>query len=289
MTSLVEELQREALNSSTPIPVLLRKVKLVASKLQLADVGDWVDGELNGYSGEVPDYRVRSGDVRWWNPYHGWLPVSGSEIVMERLREKRVGESVSALEAFSNSADDAFHIPVSHDLAARLFKDELLGTPKVAVFFGRNVFTDILDQVRTRVLEWALTLERAGIMGDGISFSPVEKAKAESVTISIGSMQGNFLAGDVTGHNARANLGSTDNSTNVVGDTLSQLSQAIGEKVANAQERDALLAAVDEMKGAKGKSSFAAGYQKLVAAAADHMTVITPFLPALAAAMANTG
>jgi len=209
---------------------------------------------------------------------------------MAKISEKRVGESVSALEALAASGDDTFHIPLSDDLAAMLLKIDFFGTPKMAVFFDKNVFTDILDQVRTRVLEWALELEQAGIVGEGVSFSPAEKARAEQVNINIHTMNGgNFLAGDVSGPNARANLGSTDNSTNNIGDTLTQLSEAIQSDVGNATDRDAMLEAVRDMRSAKEKGSFAAGYHKLISSAADHMAVLTPFLPALATAMASAG
>lgn len=287
MSSLVEELQRDALDPQTSIPGLLRKVKLVAAKLRLEGMGEWVDAELNGYAREVPSYRIKRGDVRWWNPYHGWLPVQGAEVIMSRLSEKRVGESVSALEALAGSPDDSFHIPVSHDIAVKLLKIEFIGTPKVAVFFHKNVFTDILDQVRTRVLEWALELEKAGIVGEGVSFSPAEKERAADVNISIGTMSGNLMAGDVSGPNARANMGSTDNSTNNIGDTLTQLGKAIEAGVESAADRQAMLQAVQDMRRATDKGTFVSGYQKLIATAANHMTVLAPFLPALATALAG--
>ena len=37
----------------------------------------------------------------------------------------------------------------------------------------------ILDAVRNAVLKWSLTLEAEGIIGEGMSFSPVEREKAQ--------------------------------------------------------------------------------------------------------------
>lgn len=48
-----------------------------------------------------------------------------------------------------------------------------------------------------------------------------------------------------------------------------------------------MLAAVESMAQANGKTSFAEGYQKLIAAAANHIQLLSPFLPGLAAAMAG--
>jgi hypothetical protein len=206
---------------------------------------------------------------------------------MRLLSEKRVGESVSALEDLAASTDHSFHIPVPHDLAARLLNDPILGTPKVAVFFNKNVFPHILDQVRTRVLDWALELEQAGIMGEGVNFSRAEKEKAAGVNISIGTMSGNLLAGDVNGPNARANLGSTDRSTNVVGDVFGELKAAIKDGVAEEVERENMLRTVDNMAQSKGTPRFLESYQKFIAAAANHMQLIQPFLPTITGLMAG--
>lgn len=88
----------------------------------------------------------------------------------------------------------------------------------------------------------------------------------------------------LSGSNSRVNIGSIDNSTNVVVDksVLSSLREAINTHVADDGERSALLAAVTEMEGAEDKTKLGIAYQKLIASAADHMTVLTPFLPALA-------
>jgi len=42
----------------------------------------------------------------------------------------------------------------------------------------RNRLIGILDTVRTTILEWSLKLEEDGIIGEGMSFSPQEKAMA---------------------------------------------------------------------------------------------------------------
>ena len=59
MTSLVEELQRDALDSSVSVLDLLRKALVVATKLNIDEFKEWIELELKGYSGQetVPDYR----------------------------------------------------------------------------------------------------------------------------------------------------------------------------------------------------------------------------------------
>ena len=49
----------------------------------------------------------------------------------------------------------------------------------------------------------------------------------------------------------------------------------------DAQERQDLLLKVDALERAKGKKTFLTAYQAFVAAAANHMTLIGPFVPQL--------
>ena len=78
MPSLVEELQRGALDSAVDVTGLLRKAYAVATKLKLPQFKSWCEFELNGYpkGQDVPPYRISQGTLRAWNPYNGrWIPV----------------------------------------------------------------------------------------------------------------------------------------------------------------------------------------------------------------------
>lgn len=88
----------------------------------------------------------------------------------------------------------------------------------------------------------------------------------------------------VSGPNARVNVGSMDNSTNVVAEAavFGDLAMAIRNGVADQAERDKLLSAVEAMKQAHSGGGFLAAYQRFMSVAADHFGVIGPFLPALA-------
>lgn len=87
----------------------------------------------------------------------------------------------------------------------------------------------------------------------------------------------------VSGTNSRVNIGSTDRSINVNVDqsVMSNLRHAITDRVQDAEERAALLSAVAEMEKAEDGTALGAAYQRLIASAANHMSVIAPFLPAL--------
>jgi hypothetical protein len=85
------------------------------------------------------------------------------------------------------------------------------------------------------------------------------------------------------GSNARVNIGSTDNSTNVVhqGVPFSELRKAIESGVSDGVERTAILQRLSDVEAATDRDSGAKKYQAFIAAAANHMTLIGPYLPAL--------
>jgi len=91
---------------------------------------------------------------------------------------------------------------------------------------------------------------------------------------------------NITGPNARVNINSTDLSANVVNissETLFvELRKVLSDGIADHNRLSALLARVADLEAKRGKPTFLASYRAFMAAAADHMTLLAPFLPALA-------
>ncbi|HEV2197156.1 MAG TPA: hypothetical protein VGR55_16345 [Candidatus Acidoferrum sp.] len=89
----------------------------------------------------------------------------------------------------------------------------------------------------------------------------------------------------VYGHNPRWNFNSKDNSVNTVTLTneqlFSQLKQRIVAEVPQGEELTALLGRIDALEHAQNTPSFGQRYTEFIAAAANHMTLIAPFIPAL--------
>lgn len=101
---------------------------------------------------------------------------------------------------------------------------------------------------------------------------------------SFAHQTGGYLV-NVSGANARVNIGSTDNSTNIVqtGNIFADMRQAIDAKVADPTRKAEIIAAINEAEAAKGSSGFLQAYQKVIGIAADHLGLLSPFLPALTA------
>jgi hypothetical protein len=93
----------------------------------------------------------------------------------------------------------------------------------------------------------------------------------------------------VSGQNARLNVGSIDNSSNVV--TSSQMTvfedarSAISARI-DGDAKTALLAKLDELQRAVNTPSYSSRYREFMKSAADHVTVLGPIVAALAAFLA---
>ena len=86
------------------------------------------------------------------------------------------------------------------------------------------------------------------------------------------------------GDNSRVNINSTDASTNVVNASSDEIFIQLEEAARTVQGRNAQALLIEEicrMRTAQNATDFTAKYKNFIAAAANHMTVFAPFLPAL--------
>lgn len=90
---------------------------------------------------------------------------------------------------------------------------------------------------------------------------------------------------NIHGANSRVNIGSTDNSSNVVNinsdNVFNEIRMAINNGSLPQERASDLLKLVDDMDDAKGSPSFVEKYKKFIEVAANHMSVVAPFIPAL--------
>ena len=97
MTSLIDELQRDAADTAAPVSALLRKALIVATKLEVSDIPAWIDKELSGYadSDALPSCRVVHGTVRAQS-LRGWLPVQfPTGELQDTITKKHIYDSIA--------------------------------------------------------------------------------------------------------------------------------------------------------------------------------------------------
>jgi hypothetical protein len=175
--TLIGEIQELASDSTTSLPDLLRKTKILARRLQSPLLEDWVDHELKGYSDsdELPPYRVIQ--TQSMGSFAGLRGTHRSEINTNLLPDKPGWREMATTVSLP--------LPVAyyqHFLESPPAEDASLGSPwpVSAVtwaqhhiqFFTepwvlqsawrvvtRSDFAALLDTIRTRILDFALDLE----------------------------------------------------------------------------------------------------------------------------------
>lgn len=196
MDSIIRQLQAEALDSQVGVSDLLRKAKVVAVKLDLKDFLIWIENELNGYTTkiqeELPSYRMVSGETKGWNPYHGWVPVLFEDVESQRLLSRRgVSQPIGELDDIMKSpGKDPLFMDFNPEAKNAIMKGVGVHTD-IKFMLGRNSVAGILDAVRNTILDWSLKLEKEGILGEGLSFSQIEREKAQDpgVVYKIGNIE----------------------------------------------------------------------------------------------------
>lgn len=187
MSSIVIELQRDALNGDFRVSDLLRKALVVATKLKMTDFQSWINSELNGYTKGLPEYRFISGQPQAWNPVlRAWIPVVMDDPDETNLLSSMpCGQSVAEIEkilAQGSGGTLLMHYP-------RTVEKDLMNNFEIplrpALIVQRSSLTGILDRVRNIILQWALKLEEDGILGEEITFTTEERDKASNLSHNI--------------------------------------------------------------------------------------------------------
>ena len=185
MDSIVSQLQSDALDTRQDTGMLLRKAYLVSKKLGLFGFERWVSSELNGYEAndKLPVYRNIKGTMKFNNPYHGWCPVLFDRNDFEQsVTVVPLRDSIPKILDLISRKGNAV-IPISPEMMALITTDPIQAIFEHAIILDNSSLVNIVELVRTKILEWAIVLEMKGIVGDGLSFSKDEIKSAEDPKI----------------------------------------------------------------------------------------------------------
>ena len=184
---IVRKLQADAINQDISVSSLLRTAKVIATKLDLENALVWIDRELDGClslpTEELPPYRQLTGDVEGYNPYHGWQAIHFQNPEHARAFSKApIGISIGAIEEdLKGGRTGHFQFTISPETKSQLV-NALEYPADVRLRLGYGAVYNIVDAVRNLVLNWCLELEKAGIVGDDMEFSPDDKREAAPIT-----------------------------------------------------------------------------------------------------------
>jgi hypothetical protein len=172
--TLLREIQDAAVSSEVPITDLLRKCKILATRLGNEEFRAWVDHELNGYPSDdsLPDYRIL--EVQSKGHFSGVAgsslrnaPIPPSNIPKEFRHIATTAhcrEPISAyVELLRGDRKSDFQSPWPTDLvkhvATKIY--EHMSCLSAWREIPRGGIVAIVDTVRNRVLNFALEIEAA--------------------------------------------------------------------------------------------------------------------------------
>lgn len=184
---IIQELQAEIINPDADINNVLRKALLVSHKLQLKEFEKWIKNELNGYTDtdDLPIFRKNiKGKLKFFNPYRGWCPVQFETAKYEEFMTTRcITQSVPQLLSLIRDSKGFLSMKLPPEIVRSLWKDSFIPEMETCLIFDKSVFVNIIEQVKTNLLDWVLLLEDQGISGDSVNFSISEKEKVKNSKI----------------------------------------------------------------------------------------------------------
>lgn len=168
---IVIQLQSDCLDAAVPISTLLRKAKLVASKLALGQTEGWLESELNGYKcalKELPAYRIGVGQPKFFNPVHGWLDIVLTDShTRDMVSTAYLPQAIAELEHLAGESGNfvifGFIPPINDFLHNQLNVQFNCG-----LHVSKTVLVAAVEGVKNVVLDWAVQLESKGIVGEGL-------------------------------------------------------------------------------------------------------------------------
>lgn len=227
MPALVPELVNMASDPAVSTADLLRRALVVARRLDVPELVEWISSELSGYRADVPDYRKLRGTLKAHNPIRGYVPLLMSSAEQTAaLSVAHLRQAVPELEKLAEGANGLF---ASLDPTLEKHLMDAMNYPMRPVLsLSATQVHGAIEVIRTRVLEWALDLEGRGIIGEGMSFTSQEKQAVQ---------QQHYHFGDVSGSQIQiSSNGSTQTQANTTGtdiDALKGLVQALGATLAD--------------------------------------------------------
>ena len=170
---------------------LLRKAYFVARKLKLEELEKWLNNEQNGYDNSVPEYRKVSGEIKAWNPYHGWIPVIFDARIADVMSKFPMGHSISTMVDLYTSANSSIVLGLNGEITELLNKTTNFIPTKYGYIVSKSELYRVMSTVRNKILDWAIILEENGIIGEDMTFSEEEK-KVATTTPTINNYTNNF-------------------------------------------------------------------------------------------------
>lgn len=190
--TLIDDIKRDLTDESVSLTNTLRKAKILATTMRLAEFREWVDFELSGYpdNKDVPDYRVlHLQSVGQFSGSFGSgasnvpLPLSNLPQSIRNFAETlRLSEGIGEIEALRRD-DIAYRWPPEQVMLARPYLKMENGMVLVDAHrpIPASATSGILDQVKNKLLDFLLSLEENHIVIESLSDSQAAMSQARNL------------------------------------------------------------------------------------------------------------
>ncbi|MBU4277584.1 MAG: hypothetical protein KKC30_12650 [Proteobacteria bacterium] len=192
--SLLEDIHEAAVNGDSDLSTLLRKCKVLASRLGSKPLEDWLIWESNGYPNHVnvPEYRMWPLAIK--GHFSGPLG-SGLRNVTVPMRfipkevrpsyqSYKCRQSISLVEkALQKTDDKSLRVPTG-DLVVALGTNVYNGMNCLQVWaeFSPSHFVELLNSVRNRILDFALAVWKENPKAGDVDGKPTSIIESSKVT-----------------------------------------------------------------------------------------------------------
>ncbi len=209
MNRLVIQLQQDIIDGNNDVMLLLRKARLIADKLELNDFIKWIDLELGGYEclseENFPKYRkimcpLRADAIQ--QNFSGILKITNSPIqnippnIKDMLQTIYVPSSITELKNVCDNEGTTVKYTVPSKIENILA--QYVETMDMYRICDKSKLKAIIDHVITEILKWCSKLEKEGIFGENLIFTPEEKniAKKNEKNLSVININSNVQIGN---------------------------------------------------------------------------------------------
>lgn len=192
--SLLEEIQNDAISSTSDLGALLRKCKLLAARLGSQPLEEWLFWESNGYPNEieVPNYRIWSLKVRgnFSGPFgsgitNADIPLSClSPETREKYRNYKCRQSIASMEQLLQGSEQSILRVNTGDLALALSENvfENQNCMQAWAEFSVSHIYELFNNVRNRILDFSLAIWKEDPTAGEVKTGVGELLKASRVT-----------------------------------------------------------------------------------------------------------
>ncbi len=253
MNSIVLELQSELLQKECNIIQALRKAHIIAVKLKLTEFDEWIQAELNGYNvnqDDIPEYRQVHGQLKAWNPYHGWIPVVLQDGKLENiLCNRKLEDSIGEILELYDKSNGHIILTFNADVAQTL--DSWCNAPfktNYSLHVSKHLLKSILDKVINCLMEWTLKLEEKGILGENMKFNEKESETAKEIPQQINNYYGNVIQGNVSESQiVSGNSNTIAYNTASATDAIQEIQKALEKESISSEDMDSALELLEDI------------------------------------------